>query len=84
MTIYIVEMWRYGCDYLEGKRENYFSVADTFDTAKIRLDNGEEWAVGVISEYDLNKNKCLGFSLFEQDGADILETDSDTIWLNYH
>ena len=84
MNVYIVEMWRYGSDYIEGKRETYLSVADTFETAKIRLDNGEEWAVGVVSEYDVNSNKCLGFRIFEQQGADIVETDSEQIWLYYH
>jgi len=84
MTIYIVKMWRYGCDYLEDKRDTYFSVADTFEAAKIRLDNGEEWAVGVVSEYDVEKNKCLGYRIFEQDGHDIVESDSDKIWLYYH
>lgn len=84
MTIYIVEMWRYGCDYLENKRETYFSVAGAFEAAKIRLDNGEEWAVGVISEYNVDSGKCLGFRIFEQEGADIIETTSEQIWLYYH
>lgn len=83
MSVYIVKMWCYGSEYFEGKSNDYFIVADSYEKALVRLDNGEDWMIGVIAEYDLKTGKCINWKIFEQDGADITERIYDELWSEY-
>ncbi len=83
MSVYIVKMWCYGSEYFEGKSNDYFTVADSYEKALVRLDNGEDWMIGIIAEHDLETGKCKNWKIFEQDGADITERNYDELWSEY-
>ena len=83
MSVYIVKMWCYGSEYFEGKSNDFFTVAASYEKALVRLDNGEYWTIGVIEEYDLQTGRSKDWKIFEQDGADITERDYDELRKEY-
>ncbi len=88
MIVYLVQVWRYGCDYFDdGKESDYEFVIDSKEKIVEKLKTYNYWSIAFANPYNVTNGDYVadGFTAYECDDKDnILERDFDELWSEYH